>query len=151
MGRDVRVQPYAIAHDLHALLPGDKITRETPLTAGFRNLGQVPKYLLLFTIDQKDTVRWIAPAFVADGTDPSSTALPPSAQELVLKDSVVFDDLEPGPLRIVMVLTQEPEHVSQVERLPADGLKQAGLARQFASGEVREFSVQVAPLPGAKP
>jgi hypothetical protein len=146
LSRDVGVQLYALEPSLHALVPGAQMRAGTPLTAGIRNLGDGAAYLLLFGVDSKHAVHWIAPEFLKPGTDPEAVSIAPKVgAERLLPRSAAFDDLAPGRLRIVTVITSEPTHVSAVEGLAAAELEVEGLARRFPGAEIRELTLEVLP------
>ena len=143
--RDIGVQLYALDPSLHALASGAPVRAGTPLTAGLRNLGDGAAYLLLFGVDSKHAVHWIAPEFTKPGTHPEAISIAPKVAERLLPRSVTFDDLAPGRLRLVTVITNEPTHVSAVEGLAAAELEVEGLARRFPGAEIRELTLEVLP------
>jgi hypothetical protein len=143
--RDVGVLPYAARGTPHAIAAGDAIDRDTPLTAGVRNVGGRPGYLLLFAVDARGAVRWIAPPYERAGDDPPSAVVGPGAELRLLATTAVFDDLPPGPLRIVSVVTASPAHVSDVEALEASGVTTAGVAARLPGAVVRETRIEVRP------
>jgi hypothetical protein len=110
---------------------------------GVRNLGQGPAYALLFAIDSRQVVHWIAPEFKEPGSDPEALHIVPLRDERLLSTQVVFDDLAPGPLRIVTLVSSEPSHVSQVEALSPSELGSATLSQRFPHAEAREVTVTV--------
>ncbi len=143
IGRDVGVQPYAVKAGLRPLASGSTIDRTTPLTAGFRNLGEAPAFLLLFGVDSHRVVHWISPMFTRSEDDPASTTLTPSTRERILDATVVFDDVSAGPLQVIAVITSAPAHVSDVESLAGAELGAAVLTRRLPGAEVRETIVDV--------
>lgn len=145
LSRDIGVQLYAREDGLRALGPGSRIRANVPLTAGLRNLSRERAYLLLFAIDARQTVHWIAPQFLDPSSDPSAATILPSQEERLLPSSVVFDDLAPGPLRIVMLITAEPTRVSQIETLSAAELSGERLMARFPQGEIRQATLEVTP------
>jgi hypothetical protein len=142
IARDVGVQPYAVQGGLRPLASGAVIGADTPLTAGFRNLGRAPVFLLLFAVDARRTVHWISPEYTRLEDDPVSTVLPPSIQEEALGTTAVLADVAPGPLRIVAVITSMPAHVSDVESLRGLELNASRLVRQIPGADVRETVVE---------
>jgi hypothetical protein len=148
LSRDVGLQLYAQETELRPLASGAAIRPETALTAGLRNLGSQQAYLLLFAIDARQQVHWIAPEFAAPGSNPESTSIAASQSERLLPSAAVFDDLAPGPLRVVAVITARPTHVADVEALNANQLDDAGLLARFPQAEIRQALLQVG---GAKP
>jgi hypothetical protein len=147
LSRDVGLQLYVQESGLRALELGDRLPSHAALTAGLRNLGSERAHLLLFAIDARSEVHWIAPEFSAPGTDPQSVPLVPGAGEQLLPSAVAFDDLAPGALRVVAVLSKEPTRVSQVEGLPASELSAEGLMKRFPRAEIRQYALEVGPSP----
>jgi hypothetical protein len=143
--RDIGVQLYAQEPALRSLASGSRIHAARALTAGLRNLGHERAFLLLFAVDAKKVVHWIAPAFTEVGSDPPSEAIVPTSSERLLPSAVVFDDLATGPLRVVAVITRKPEHVSSIERLEPSELDAEALLKRFPSAEVRQFLLEVVP------
>ncbi len=151
IGRDVGVQPYTARGNLRPLGAGATFDDTTPLTAGFRNLGEIPAFLLLFAVDARGGIHWISPRFTRSEDNPASTTLPPSLGERVLDTTVVLEDVSPGPVRIVAVITPAPAHVSDVESLEGTELSAARMARRLPGAEVRETMVEVRHADGAAP
>jgi len=145
LAREVGVELYAQQRTLSPLPPGSRVGPRTPLTAAVRNAGSAPVYLLLFAIDAGNAVHWIAPEYTVAGTDPRSTSFWPSTAPRPLPTAAVFDDLVPGPLRVVAIVTREPRRVSEIETLPAAELALERLKRRFADADVRQFALFVAP------
>ncbi len=145
LSRDIGVQLYAREDGLRALGPGSRIRANVPLTAGLRNLSQQRAYLLLFAIDARQTVHWIAPQFLDPSSNPSAATILPSEQERLLPSSVVFDDLAQGTLRIVMLITAQPTHVSQIEMLSSQELNGERLMARFPQAEIRQATLEVTP------
>ena len=143
LSRDVGVQLYAQESALRPLGSGSSIGTTTALTAGLRNLGAQRAHLLLFAIDSRQVVHWIAPEFTAPGSDPEATSVAAATGERLLPTSAVFDDLAPGPLRVVAVITATPTRVSEVETLSAEQLSDSGLSLRFPRAEIRQISLQV--------
>jgi hypothetical protein len=143
IGRDVGVQPYALEVGLHPLVSGSTIDGTTPLTAGFRNVGDAPAFLLLFAVDSRRIVHWISPSYTRPGEDPASTILTVSVGERILESTAVFDDVGAGALRVVAVITPAPAHVSDVESLAGTDLSAIRLTRRIPGAEVRETIVDV--------
>lgn len=143
LSRNVGVQLYAQRQTLAALGSGSRITRSTPLTAGLRNLGREPAYLLLFAVDSQQAVHWIAPEYTTAGENPEAAAIASATGERMLPSVAVFDDLSRGPLRVVAVLSRSPLHVSDVDALPASELSAEKLLERLPGAEVRQFLLEV--------
>jgi hypothetical protein len=143
LSRDVGMQLYAQEASLRPLSSGSLIGPGTPLTAGLRNLGRQPAHLLLFAVDARRAVHWIAPEFTAPGSNPEAAIIVASPSERLLASAAAFDDLAPGPLRVVAVITAEPTHVADVEALNASQLDDTALLARFPRAEIRQILLQV--------
>lgn len=146
LSRDVGVQLYA--HDRERALPlgtGHRLRADAALTAGLRNLGREPAYLLLFAIDARGAVHWIAPEFSTPDTDPEAVSITPSSSERLLPTAAVFDDLATGPLEVVAVVARRPLRVSDIESLSPDVLREQALKGRFPRTDVQRFSLEVTP------
>jgi hypothetical protein len=143
LSRDVGVQLYAGGRELTALASGARISRSTPLTAGLRNLASERAYLLLFAVDSAHQVHWITPEYTAVGQNPEATPVAPSASERLLPSAAVFDDLAPGALRVMAVLSRAPLHLADVEALPPSELTAERLLARLPRTEVRQFMLEV--------
>ena len=144
--RDVGVRIFAAAPALDPLAEGARISPETPLTAGFRNLGRSTAFLLLFAVDERHKVHWLSPAFTRREDDPPSTALEAGREERVLPTTVVLEDVPMGALRLVAVITMAPARVSDIEALEGTDVSAERIERAIPGAEVRETRVQVAAL-----
>lgn len=147
LSRDLGVQLYSQDGALRPLESGSEIQPNTALTAGVRNLASDSAYLLLFAVDAASVVHWITPEFTNPDSDPEATAAVPSAEEQLLPNAAVFDDLALGPLRVVAIVTKTPTRVSEVEQLPANALNDEGLLQHFPRAEIRQFLLTVSPRP----
>jgi hypothetical protein len=139
----VGVRLYAQQQTLVALGAGSRITAQSALTAGLRNLASEPAYLLLFAVDAKRAVHWIAPEYTSAGSNPEAFPIAPARAERLLPSSAVFDDLALGGLRVVALISKTPLHVSDIEALPPGELSAEALRKRFSGAEVREFSLDV--------
>lgn len=145
LSRDVGLQLYAQETSLRALEPGSRVKAGVAFTAGLRNLARTQAYVLLFAVDSKQVLHWITPQFTEPGSDPEATPIKTSTQERLLASSVVFDDLSPGPLRIVAMITAKPMHVSQIESLSVDELRSERWLQRFPQAEIRQLTLHVTP------
>lgn len=143
LGRDVGVQVYAAGAPLRPLGSGDNISPDTAFAVGVRNLGHGPAYALLFAVDARQTVHWLAPAFNDPASNPEAFPIVPAPGERLLATQVRFDDLAPGPLRVVALLSSQPGHVSEIEALSPAELGSAALTRRFPRAEAREVTLMV--------
>lgn len=143
LSRDVGVQLYGLQQALVALRAGSRVTPKTPLTAGLRNVASERAYLLLFAVDAKRAVHWIAPEYTSPGSDPEAYPIAPGSAERLLPNTAVFDDLALGELRVVALISPTALHVSEIEALPASELGAAALRKRFPGAELREVSLDV--------
>jgi hypothetical protein len=142
--RDVGVKLYADERPLRALSDGSELGAQTPVTASLRNVGREPAYLLLFAIDTSGEVHWLAPKYTVPGTNPEAPLIAPGTNERLLPTAVVFDDLAPGALRVVAVITRTPERVAAIEALaPAETVPER-LRNRFPGADVRQVLLRVA-------
>jgi hypothetical protein len=148
IARDVGVQLYAQGPILRPLPPGAAIPADAALTAGYRNLGARPVSLLLFALDVRNTVHWISPRYSDAREDPLATELPVTLDERVLPTSVVFEDVAPGALRVITLISAAPMHVSDIEALATTGLNPRDITRRLPHAEVRETVLRVVALEG---
>ncbi len=148
LSRDIGVQLYALdaaGSGPRPLAAGTHIRTGTTLTAGLRNLASQRAYLLLFGIDSRHVVHWLAPQFTVPGSDPEAATIAALPTERLLETSVVFDDLAPGPLLVVALITREPTQVSEIESLTVEQLSGGGLTRRFPHAEIRQTVLDVVP------
>jgi hypothetical protein len=145
LSRDVGVQLYAREASLRPLSSGDRIPAGAALTAGVRNVSRADAHLLLFVIDARGVVHWIAPEFTVPGSNPQAAVIAASASEQLLPSAVVFDDLAPGPLRIVAVIAREPMRVLEVDQLSGVELESERLMKRFPRAEIRQLLIEALP------
>jgi hypothetical protein len=151
IARTLSVRPCTIDGQLRPLRSGATIDRSAPLTATFRNLGAAPAYLLLFAVDARHQVHWISPRYLRADENPVATTLPVTTGETVLDTTVVLEDVSPGSLRIVAVISPAPAHVSDVESMDGNEIDAAHLARRVPAGtDIRETVVEVAAETGGR-
>jgi hypothetical protein len=143
LSRDVGVQLYVKDGTLRPLQAGGRIRAGAALTAGLRNLGTESVYLLLFAVDARNEVHWIAPEFTLPGQDPPAVDISPTRDERLLPSAVAFDDLSPGAVRVVALISPKPLRVSEIESIPAAELDGVGLMRRFAEAEIRQLQIDV--------
>jgi hypothetical protein len=99
-------------------------------------------------MDTRHTLHWISPRYTRPGDDPISTALPATIEEQLLDTTVVLEDIAPGPLRVVALITSMPAHVSDIERLEGMELRAGDLLERVPGAEVRETMLEVRDVDG---
>jgi hypothetical protein len=145
LSRDVDLQLYSKVELPKALNPGDGVAADMPLLVGTRNLGETSAFLLCFAVDAANAVHWIAPEYTVSWTDPLAYEIAPSEEEQLVPTAVVFDDLAPGRLRVVSLITAEQTRVSQIEALTPEELTTERLMERFPRAEVRQITLRVTP------
>lgn len=111
------IQVYRV-DDGHA---PERVARE--LSAGdgllfsYTNLGRDPfDYLMVFGVDARGEVRWFYPAYVQEGTNPTSIRIGRRHSNVPLPE-LIRHAWPPGPLAIHALFTGSPLAVLQVEAL----------------------------------
>jgi hypothetical protein len=141
--RDVGVRVLTGKQRLVPLSSGATVAADASFTAAFTNLHETAAYLMLFSVDSKGEIHWLYPAYTSFGENPVSVPLRRAATEAVMETSVVLDAPTPGPLRFVSLVTEEPLHVLDVERLGGDTLTKEALQRKYPRAAVSELDVVV--------
>jgi hypothetical protein len=125
---------------------GSRVTPSTSYVLSYRNIyDAAPLYLLAFAVDSHDAIHWLRPAYLDASEDPLAAPLPQTEHETVVSDSVVFDDIPSGTLRIVTIVSPTRPRVSAIERLRPQQLSRAALETRWHDAVVREVTVQVTP------
>jgi hypothetical protein len=144
MARDVLVRPCTLGDSLVPVTSGAMVDADVPWTAIFRNVGEKPAFILLFAVDARHVVHWIAPQYARPEDHPSAVLLLPSTNEKALGTTAVFDDVSPGVLRVVAVVSTSPTRVSDVEALDGAEWDEARLRQRLPpDAVVRETIVEV--------
>jgi RNA polymerase sigma-70 factor (ECF subfamily) len=114
LDRDVDVAVYAAGDTLHRLHDGDAVAVDTPLAVSYRNLG-AGAYVMVFAVDAAGDAHWIAPAYTTASEDPASVPLAHTERDIVFPMATVIEAR--GPVRVYVVVTDEPLHVRDVETM----------------------------------
>lgn len=141
LSRQVSVRVYAPLGQ-PALVDGARVRADVAFTATYRNLRPRAQ-LLLFGVDAHDQVHWLYPAYLDEHTDPRSVELAQRALETPLSDSAIIDDLPAGPLRLLALITQEPLHVSDIERQRPESLTRDRLTARWPTAAISEWQITV--------
>jgi anti-sigma factor RsiW len=129
---------------------GDRVAADTAYVISYRNLDRAaPLYLLAFAVDAGGAVHWLYPGFVDPAADPPAIALPVADTDAWFADSVAFDDVAPGPLRIVTIVLASRPRLSAIEQLSPDQRSRAALQARWPDAVVRETTVIVTSPNGA--
>ncbi len=122
---------------------GSEIGAGAALVAGYANASAAPAYLLAFALDARGRLHWLYPGWQDPGADPASVRLEPSAASRALPESVMLDDVEPGVLRCVFVVSHAALHVSSVEALSPSERTAAALRARWPEARVDEVLLTV--------
>jgi hypothetical protein len=116
--RDVGATVYRGTTHLEPLRQGDDVDPETAYSLGGRNLGPAGSaFVMVFAQDARGDVHWIAPAWLDPHEDPASDSLPHAERESRPSGVVVLERPAAGDMRVFVVLSERPLHVSEVERV----------------------------------
>lgn len=141
--RDVGVAVHAGADARVRLEDGTVIAPDALLAASTTNIHPRPARLLLFAVDSRNDVHWLAPAYTDPSTDPESVTIERGDRPRVLPTQVVLDHPAEGLLRIVSMVTERPLHISDVERRTGEALAVSALEQAFPDASVSEIRVRV--------
>ena len=139
--RKVGIELWALEAGPRRLSPGDRLAPGVPLVGSFSNVDAAPAYLLAFALDGRGEVHWLYPAFMDPRGDPASIRLDASVVQRALPDSVVLEDVAPGGLRFVFVVTREPLRVSSVEAAAVRERTPEALRARWPGARVDELRV----------
>lgn len=153
LARDVGVTLHRHTTRLELLAPGAEVTDDTAYAVSFRNLGPGGSaQLTVFAQDAAGEVHWIEPVWLDPSSDPGSVPLPHSDVESAPRSSVVLERPAAGELRIFSVVTAEPVHVSEVEKLASTHIDAQALRALWPDAVVDMIPVRVVAAPeGAAP
>jgi hypothetical protein len=143
--RKLGVELWALEGAPRRLAAGAPIGPGTALVASYSNVDGAPAHLLAFAFDARGDVHWLYPAFVDPRTDPEAIRLEPAVVNRALPDSVILEDVAPGPLRVVTVVSREPLRVSNVEALPPSERSLDGVRGRWPSARVDELPLRFDP------
>ncbi len=147
--RKVGVELWALESAPRRLSPGDRLPPGIALVGSFSNVDAAPAHLLAFALDARGEIHWLYPAYTDPRSDPASVRLDASVVQRALPDSVILEDVAPGPLRFVLVTTREPLRVSDIESAAASDRTPAALRSRWPAARVDELSVTFGPPPPA--
>jgi hypothetical protein len=146
--RKVGVELWALESAPRRISSGDRLSPGVALVGSFSNVESSTAYLLAFALDTRGEVHWLYPAYLDRRSDPPSIRLDASIVHRALEESVILEDVPPGPLRFVFVVTAEPLRVSDVESVGAADRTPAALRARWPAARVDELNVSVgAPSP----
>lgn len=149
IGRSVAVTIHAVDGSLtRKIKAGATLPAGTRFVASHRNSSSSVAYALVFALDTKDEIHWLYPAYESANSDPPSVSLAPTqGREVSMESAVAFDDLAPGRLSLVTILSREPLPVSRIEdrsktraNLELDSLRAA-----FPEATVTSLDVSILP------
>jgi hypothetical protein len=149
--RKVGVELWALEGGPRRLSAGDRLAPGVALVGAFSNVDAAPAHLLAFALDGHGDVHWLYPAFDDPGSDPASVRLEGSVIQRALPESVILQDVPPGPLRFVLVVSREPLRVSSIESVGVAGRTPAALRARWPAARVDELDVIFGALPATSP
>lgn len=120
-----------------------RVTTSTEFVAGYRNIELSPVYLAVCAVDAQSQVHWLYPAYQKESEAPQSLALARADTEALLPSSVRFEDMAKGELRILILRTEHPLSIRELDALPPTSLTLAGLGAHYAGAVVSELKLEV--------
>ncbi len=110
-------------------------------------------YVLCFAIDEAGEVHWLYPAYESASVDPTSVVLPAGKALTPLGTEALLDQIPPGAVRVVALVSPRPHRVSEIEKLAPSEREPAQLGRHLVDpdADVRTWELRVAPSRGATP
>jgi hypothetical protein len=149
--QQVGVELWALEGAPRRLDAGSPLPAGTPLVASWRNLDRAPAYLLAFALDARGEVHWLYPAHLDAGQDPEAVRLEGAVARQAMAESVILQDVAPGPLSLVTVLSRQPRRVSDVEGVPPEARTAGALRARWPDARVDDLVVLPAAGPTAPP
>ncbi len=141
--RKVGIEVWAIESSPRKLVAGATLSPDTAIVASYHNVDSAAAYLLVFAVDARGEIHWAYPGFEDARADPASVRLEALQIQRVLPDSVIFENLPPGPLDLVTLVSREPLHVSRIEPLPAPELSVSRLRARFPVARIEDLPLRV--------
>lgn len=112
------------------------------LSYGTRALT-TPSYVLCFAVDAAGDVHWLYPAYENAASDPASIELRAGRELAAMPTEALLDEVKPGKLQVFALISNQPLHVSEVERLAPSELARANLERRFLRSDVRTWNLEI--------
>jgi hypothetical protein len=147
----VGVDLWALRGAPRRLAPNDALAPGVPLVASYSNLDPAPAWLLAFALDERGEVHWLYPGYHDARTDPQALRLEGSVAQRALPESVVLEEVPPGSLRLVTVVSRSPLRVSDVEAAAPSDRRPEALRRRWPGARVDELVVRYDSLPPPAP
>ena len=109
--------PFVVNGD--TILPLDEktlLTADDGLTFQYTNQSEEPVYFMAFAIDVQRDIHWFYPAYLTESSDPEAYLLSRNSRDRLMPDIVQAEDVPPGVLTIMVVLSTTKRTVKRVER-----------------------------------
>lgn len=145
--RKVGVELWALEAIPRRLAPGGALPPGTAIVASYSNLDPAPAYLLAFALDARGEVHWLYPAYLDARQDPEAVRLDGSVRRQALPDSVILENVAPGPLRLVLVVSREPLRASGIEAASPEARTTSALRARWPQARVDELVVLAGSTP----
>jgi hypothetical protein len=146
--RDVGVTLLRADARVSALHPGDAVQPDTAYAVAYTNLGpDGSAFLMVFAVDAAHAIHWIVPPYLDPSVDPPSAPLGHADGDTLLPGAIVLEDPATGPLRIVTLVSGEPQRVSAIEQLEPVALSLDRLRARFRAAEISDLSLALGSPP----
>jgi hypothetical protein len=121
---------------------GALLSPREALVLSYRNLELTEKvYVAIFLVDAKNEMHWLYPAFERAEDSPASVRLEVRTEETLMAFAVRFDDIAPGPARLLLLRTRTPVAVKTLEILPRAELCATQLLSRYPGAIADEIHV----------
>ncbi len=127
-----------------ALTEGQVLAANSTLSVWYRNLEfSRPLFVLAYLVDASGELHWVTPAYRAVGVEPQPSILRASNREALWPESVELEGPATGAGVLVVIITEAPGSVLQLEAAPR-GLR-ADPTEQFPGAVIWRRRVVVSP------
>lgn len=98
------------------LLDGATLSPGDGIVIRYSNPDARSAFLMVLALDARGAVHWLHPAYLDERESPVSLELPAHVSERILPEVAEPEAPEPGPLRVIALLSRTPYDVKSVER-----------------------------------
>lgn len=127
-----------------ALTEGQPLAANDKLSVWYRNLefGR-PLFVLAYLVDARGELHWVTPGYRTVGVEPQPAMLLASNREALWPESIQLEDPAPGAGMVVVIISEAPGSVLQLEAAPR-GLR-ADPSEQFPGAVIWRRRVVISP------
>ncbi len=127
-----------------ALTDGQLLAANSKLSVWYRNLEfSRPLFVLAYLVDARGELHWVTPGYRTVGVEPQPAMLLASNRETLWPESIELEDPAPGAGMVVVIISEAPGSVLQLEAAPR-GLR-ADPTEQFPGAVIWRRRVVISP------